>query len=614
MKIVLHLLLVFSIATVFGQGSPEVRVEPSNWWAGMKNSEIQLMLYGKNIQSWNPSSEQIIINSVTKTENPNYLFLKIDTKGKTAGKYTIKFNQGKKLCYTLDYELKNRVEGSAERRGFSSADVIYLLMPDRFCNGNESNDQIKGMNEKPNRNISGGRHGGDIAGIISKLDYLSDLGVTALWSTPLCEDNDSTYSYHGYAQSDVYKIDPRYGTNEEYRKLSDALHDRKMKLIMDYVTNHWGLQHWMIKDLPTYDWIHQFPGYGQTNYRMTTQFDVNTSERDARYCMDGWFVRTMPDLNHKNPMVMQYLLQNAIWWIENFGIDGLRVDTYSFGDKEAMGEWTRSIMNEYPDFAIVGEVWLHNQAQISYWQKDSKIGAIQSYNSGLPCVMDFTLHDAMTSAFMEKEEGWASGMMRFYDNFVNDFLYANPDNLLTFIENHDTPRFNELYPTFSDYQMAMALLLTQRGIPQLYYGSEIGMKGKKDLGDGEIRKDFPGGWKEDKANAFIDKGRDAEQEKYFQITKKLLRWRKNNEVVHFGKMLQFVPEKNVYVYFRIWKDKRIMVIINNSKEKQVLEVKRFAEGVNKCTSGKDVISGKSFNLKNNTIEIESITPLILELE
>ncbi|MFN6037303.1 MAG: alpha-amylase family glycosyl hydrolase, partial [Bacteroidota bacterium] len=520
MKIVIHLLLVFSFTYLFGQGSPEVRVEPSNWWAGMKNSEIQLMLYGKNIQSWIPSSEQIIINSVTKTENPNYLFLKIDTKGKTAGRYTIKFNQGKKLCYTLDYELKNRIEGSAERRGFSSADVIYLLMPDRFCNGNESNDQIKGMNEKPNRNLSGGRHGGDIAGIISKLDYLSDLGVTALWSTPLCEDNDSTYSYHGYAQSDVYKIDPRYGTNEEYRKLSDALHDRKMKLIMDYVTNHWGLQHWMIKDLPTYDWIHQFPGYGQTNYRMTTQFDVNTSERDARYCMDGWFVRTMPDLNHKNPMVMQYLLQNAIWWIENFGIDGLRVDTYSFGDKEAMGEWTRSIMNEYPNFAIVGEVWLHNQAQISYWQRDSKIGAIQSYNSGLPCVMDFTLHDAMTAAFMEKEEGWSSGVMRFYDNFVNDFIYANPDNLLIFIENHDTPRFNELYPSFSDYQMAIAILLTQRGIPQLYYGSEIGMKGKKDLGDGEIRKDFSGGWKDDKANAFIDKGRDGEQEKYFQITKK----------------------------------------------------------------------------------------------
>jgi glycosidase len=308
------------------------------------------------------------------------------------------------------------------------------------------------------------------------------------------------------------------------------------------------------------------------------------------------------------------LLQNAIWWIENFGIDGLRVDTYSFGDKEAMGEWTRSIMNEYPNFAIVGEVWLHNQAQISYWQRDSKIGAIQSYNSGLPCVMDFTLHDAMTAAFMEKEEGWSSGVMRFYDNFVNDFIYVNPDNLLIFIENHDTPRFNELYPSFSDYQMAIAILLTQRGIPQLYYGSEIGMKGKKDLGDGEIRKDFPGGWKDDKANAFIDKGRDGEQEKYFQFTKKLLRWRKNNEVVHFGKLLQFVPEKNVYVYFRIWNDKRIMVIINNSKQRQTLDLNRFAEGINNFTSGKDVISEKSFSLKNNTIEMEPNTPLILELE
>ena len=607
-------LCLYVSLSVLAQKKTEVRVEPANWWAGMKNSQLELLVYGQNIQSWVPSSKDISITCVTRTENPNYLFLKIDTKEKNAGKYTINFNQGKKICYTLEYELKKRNEGSEFRKGFNTSDVVYLLMPDRFCNGDESNDAVASMQEKPNRSFDGGRHGGDISGIISKLDYLQDLGVTALWSTPLCEDNDSIYSYHGYAQSDVSRIDPRYGSNEDYYKLAGELHKRGMKLIMDYVTNHWGLKHWMIKDLPSYDWIHQFPGYGQTNYRMTTQFDTHASERDAFYCMDGWFVKTMPDLNHKNEMVMRYLLQNAIWWIESFGIDGLRVDTYSFGDKVAMSKWTTQIMKEYPFFNIVGEVWLHNQAQISYWQRDSKIGAIQSFNSGLPCVMDFTFHDAVTTAFSEKKEGWSSGMMRFYDNFVNDFLYTDANNILTFLENHDTQRFNELYPSFNDYRLALTLLLTQRGIPQLYYGSEIGMRGKKDIGDGDIRQDFPGGWKSDKSNAFLKSGRNSEQEQYFNFTKKILNWRKGNEVVSKGSMLQYVPEKNIYVYFRIYNEQRVMIIINNSQEEQMLDLSRFSEGILNNNSARDIISDSQFSLKEKFLKINASTPMILELK
>lgn len=310
------------------------------------------------------------------------------------------FKNGKK-SFTQSYSLKTRRENSKFRKSYDSSDVIYLIMPDRFANGNPNNDNSKSTKEISNRSLPGGRHGGDIEGLIKNLDYIEELGATAIWPTPLCEDNDEAYSYHGYAQSDVYKIDPRYGTNEDYVKLSAELHRRGMKNIMDYVTNHWGWKHWMYNDLPTYNWIHQFPGYSQSNYRMTTQFDKNASKIDSKQCMDGWFVPSMPDLNQSNPMVLNYLIQNAIWWIEYADLDGFRVDTYSYNDKEGISKWTKAITDEYPHFNIVGEVWMHDQAQTSYWQKDSKIGAIQSYNSNLPSVMDFTLHDAIEMFLMK---------------------------------------------------------------------------------------------------------------------------------------------------------------------------------------------------------------------
>ena len=590
------------------------KVEPPFWWSDMNLSEVQIMFYGKNIAQNEVSvSNGLTIKSIQKTENPNYLFVTIDTKNIMAQEFAFTFKNGKK-SFTQNYAVKERRENSKYRKSYDSSDVIYLIMPDRFANGNPNNDNSKSTKEIANRSLPGGRHGGDIEGLIKNLDYIKELGATAVWPTPLCEDNDDNYSYHGYGQSDVYKIDPRYGTNEEYVKLSAELHQRGMKNIMDYVTNHWGWKHWMYNDLPTYNWIHQFPGYSQSNYRMTTQFDNNASKVDTKQCMDGWFVPSMPDLNQSNPLVLNYLTQNAIWWIEYADLDGFRVDTYSYNDKEGISKWTKAITDEYPHFNIVGEVWMHDQAQMSYWQKDSKIGAIQSYNSNLPSVMDFTLHDAIGNVFNEDRQSWDRGMIQVYDNFANDFLYPNPNNLLVFAENHDTGRFNEIYKSdFKKYQIAMTLIATVRGIPQLYYGSEIGMKGDKGKGDADIRRDFPGGWNGDANNAFTKQGRTAEQQKFFEFSSKLFTWRKSKEVIHSGKTTHYVPDNNVYVYFRYNEKETVMVIINNNSEKQTLKTNRFKESIQNLKSGKEVLSGTTFDL-NNTIEIEGKSALILELK
>ena len=552
------------------------KMEPPFWWSDMNLEELQIMFYGKNIGTYEVSSEdEVIINNIRKTENPNYVFVTINSSALPAGNYEFNFSKKGKRNITKTFELKQREEGSALREGFDASDAIYLIMPDRFANGNPDNDSSTEMQEKADRSKQGGRHGGDIQGVIDHLDYLKNLGITALWSTPLLADDDAGYSYHTYAQSDVYKIDPRYGSNEDYKRLANELHQKDMKLIMDYVTNHWGSEHWMIKDLPTYDWVHQFPGYENSNYRMTTQYDPHKSARDFKYCVDGWFTGTMPDLNQSNPLVLNYLIQNAIWWIEYSGLDGFRVDTYSYNDKEGIAKWTKAIMDEYPYFNIVGEVWMHDQAQISYWQKDSPIGAIQDYNSNLPSVMDFTLHDAMTSMFHEQDASWDRGMIKAYENFVNDFLYADTDNLMVFMGNHDTGRFNEIYDgDFKKYKMAMTMIATVRGTPQIYYGDEIGMRGDKGKGDGAIRQDFPGGWEGDEQSAFNAEDRTENQMKYFDLTSKLLNFRKENEVLQFGKMLQFLPENNVYVYFRYNDKNRVMVIINNNAEEQTLDLKK----------------------------------------
>ena len=599
-NIMKYIVILMGLFSFFNTQAQIERVEPPFWWEGMQYAEVQILLYGKNIAQYRVESDLPITN-VLKTENPNYLFVTIDTKGKKAGNYSISLLQKNKKVANVAYELKHRREGSALRKGFDSSDVIYLLMSDRFANGNPNNNSHSALTDKLNREASDGRHGGDIQGIIDHLDYIQSVGATAIWHTPLCEDNEPQHSYHTYAQTDVYKIDPRYGTNEEYIQLSKALHKRGMKLIKDYVTNHWGSQHWMVKDLPCYDWLHQFPGYGQSTFRMSTQMDSNASEWDKKYCEKGWFAPSMPDLNQANPLVLNYLMQNAIWWIEYADLDGLRVDTYSYNDKEGIAKWTKAIMDEYPHFNIMGEVWLNQSAQVSYWQKDSPISAIQSYNTYLPTVMDFPLFNAIGEAF-RATPSWDKGMIQLYDNLANDFLYKDINNLLIFAENHDTARLNHVYPKIADYKLIISMLATARGIPQLYYGSEIGMAGDKSKGDGHIRQDFPGGWEGDAQNAFTAAGRTAIQNEYYDFTAKLFNWRKDKAVIHYGKTKQYLPENEVYVYFRYNDTESVMVVLNNSEKPQTLQLKRFTESLAGFLRGTDVVSGKEIVL-GDTLEI-----------
>lgn len=600
------------------------RIEPPFWYAGMHNPELQIMFYGKNIALFDVSvSNSIAITNVQRTENRNYLFVTINTKNVPATDCVFTFNHNNTVTFTQKYSLKQRRENSSQRKSYDSSDLIYLIMPDRFANGKKNNDSSDETYEKYNRDLPGGRHGGDIEGIIKNLDYIQELGVTTIWNTPLCVDNEENFSYHTYAQSDVYKIDPRYGTNEDYARLSSELHKRKMKLVMDYVTNHWGKEHWMMKDMPTHDWMHEFENFTQTNHKRTTIHDINASKIDTKICLDGWFAPTMPDLNQSNDLVLTYLIQNAIWWIEFADLDGFRVDTYNYSDPKGIAKWTKAITDEYPNFNIVGEVWMQNQAQIAYWQKDSKIAAIQNYNSYLPSVMDFTLQSALSSVFNEDDGSWDKGMTKIYDNFSNDFLYPNINNILVFAENHDTQRINHLYNNdIRKYKMAMTILATTRGIPQIYYGSEIGMSGNKDNGDADIRQDFPGGWEGDANNAFTKEGRTEMQNQYFDFTSKLFNWRKTKSAVHSGKMTHYIPEHNVYVYFRYDNSdpsdsklakQSVMVLINNSNENQTVKTNRFAENIGNYKTGKDIITEQNIDVTNE-ISLEPKSVLILELK
>ncbi|KEZ92122.1 glycoside hydrolase family 13 protein [Nonlabens ulvanivorans] len=625
-KVVQILSVLFIIAFAKASLAQDIqRIEPPFWWAGMEHSQVEVMFYIENIASYSGEIEsELPIAKIRKTENPNYLFITFDTVEKKAGSYSINFNVYD-TYYVMDYELKERSINSRNRKGFDSSDAIYLVMPDRFANGDPSNDSTDDTVEKVNRDFKGGRHGGDIQGIIDHLDYIDNLGATALWSTPLLEDNDEKYSYHTYAQSDLYKIDPRYGSNEDYKRLGDELHKRDMKLIMDYVTNHWGATHWMMQDLPTQTWIHQFDdnrgkdfpvaGYANSTYRQTTQMDPNASQIDETYAEKGWFVSSMPDLNQGEPLLLNYLIQNTIWWIEYAGLDGLRVDTYSYNDKKGIAAWTKAVMDEYPNFNIVGETWLHDQSQIAYWQKDSKIAAIQDYNTYLPSVMDFTLHDAIMKAFDEDQQNWDQGMIKVYDNFVNDFLYPDINNILVFAGNHDTNRINGdgLYNgDLKKYKLAMTLVLTTRGIPQLYYGDEIGMAGNRDTdGDGDIRRDFPGGWNGDEINAFK---KPTDYQKGFQdFTKRLLNYRKNKPVLHTGKLLQYVPENNCYVYFRYNDESRVMIIINNNPEAITLNLNRFKEGIDGKENGIDVLTNQKINL-SDSVKVPGKTSMVIDLD
>lgn len=618
MKKIYTIVALSAASLAFSQKALE-KVEPAFWWKGMKNPELQILVYGKDIaKNEIELSDGIRIKDIQKVENPNYVFLTVNTNEINVPKFKINVKNGKKNIDSYTYELKQRQPNSANRDSYTSKDVMYLIMPDRFANGDEKNDSSPNLIEKANRTLPNGRHGGDLRGIINNLDYIQNLGATSIWLTPVNEDNEKVYSYHGYAQTDLYKIDGRYGTNEEYRELSRELNKRNMKLVMDYVTNHWGVSHWMIKDLPTKDWIHWFDegenGFKRSNYKITTQFDTNASDIDKKYALDGWFDTTMPDINQKNPLVLKYLTQNAIWWIEYAELGGFRVDTYPYNDKEAMAKWAKAITDEYPKFNIVGETWLNTAGHISAWQKNSKTGEAANYNSNLPSVMDFMLYGNLPKALKENE-GWDTGMVRLYDGFTSDFLYSDINNVMVFFENHDTERWNEIFNADPKaYKMALSVISTVRGIPQIYYGSEVGMRGDKNKGgDADIRRDFPGGWKSDEQNAFNPSSQTAEQKEFHQFTQKLLNWRKGKDVIHTGKTKNYTPQNQVFVYFRYNEKESVMVILNNNEKDQALDLKRFSESLKNVTKGKDIISGKEFSLQNS-LNVPAKTSLIIELQ
>lgn len=614
------LIFALSAASIaFSQSKIIEKVEPAFWWKDMKNPELQILVYGKDVAHNDiVLSDNIPVKDIQKVENPNYVFVTVNTNEINVPQFTINIKKGKKNLGSYHYELKSRNPGSADRGSFSSKDVMYLIMPDRFANGDEKNDSSRDLTEKADRTLPNGRHGGDLKGIINNLDYIQNLGATAVWLTPVNEDNEKVYSYHGYAQTDLYKIDARYGTNDDYKNLSRELNKRNMKLVMDYVTNHWGISHWMIRDLPSKDWIHWFAdgekGFKRSNYKTTTQFDPNASEIDKKYALNGWFDTTMPDINQKNPLVLKYLTQNAIWWIEYAELGGFRVDTYPYNDKEAMAKWAKAITDEYPKFNIVGETWLYTSGQISAWQKDSKTGEAAGYNSNLPSVMDFMLFADMPKALQEKES-WNTGMIKLYDSFTSDFLYPDINNLLVFFENHDTERWNEIFNADPKaYKMGLTLISTVRGIPQIYYGSEIGMRGDKNKGgDADIRRDFPGGWKSDQQNAFNPATQTPEQKEFFDFTQKILNWRKNKEVIHTGKTKNYVPQDGVFTYFRYNEKESVMVMLNNNDKDQQVDLKRFEESLQGFSKGKEVMSGKEWLLQNSIV-IPARSSLIIELK
>ncbi len=608
----LFLLLVSGI--VVAQDVAVERVEPPFWWTGFKSPELQLLVYGKNISTCDVAVDHkgLSVVKVHKVENPDYLFidLKIATTCK-AGTFHLIFRKNGKIIVKSLYELKERITGSANRKSFSSKDVIYLLMPDRFANGDPANDSLPGMLEGIDRANQHGRHGGDIQGISDRVDYIKDLGITAVWINPLLENNQAKYSYHGYSTTDYYKVDPRFGTNEDYLKLIAKFHNNGIKVIMDMIFNHCGSGHWWMKSLPMKDWVNQWTEFTRTNYRIGTYTDPYASKADSNIFVRGWFDNTMPDLNQANPFVKNYLIQNSIWWIEYAGLDGIRQDTHPYPFKEAMAEWGKRINKEYPDFNIVGECWLNYPGSVAYWQK----GATNKdgYDSWLPSVFDFPMYDALNAAFREPE-GWNTGIIRLFEILSQDFNYPDPQNLLVFADNHDVNRYlDSQKDDVRKMKMAMSFILTTRGIPQIYYGSEILMTTGEDKGDGQKRKDFPGGWKEDPRNAFTPEGRTAQENEMFGFLRKLIHWRNANEVIHTGKYTHFIPSDAIYVYFRYNDEKTVMVIMNNNEGKKTIETKRYHEFLGKYSKGYEVITDQPLaNLSTVTLEGKSVA--IIELK
>jgi len=611
-KLRIALLLLTCHSFFLSHAQKPIRVEPPNWWAGMRNTELQLMVYGDNIAKSNVdvSYPGVEVISIVSVENPNYLFINLNVGNANPGIFEIVFYKNDEKIAVYNYHLLERINGSSERNGFDASDVIYLLYPDRFANGNPNNDEVSEMIEGANRTDMHGRHGGDLQGILNHLDYFNDLGVTTLWLNPVLENNQPSWSYHGYAITDFYRVDPRFGDNELYRIFVEKAHLKGLKVIKDLVFNHSGRGHWWIDDLPMNDWLNQWDNYTQSNYRQLISFDPHASQRDINLMTKGWFDWQMPDLNQKNPFVAKYLIQNSIWWAEYANLNGFRMDTHPYCDKHFMAQWCNAIMQEYPHFSIVGETWFNHPLWVSYWQMD----AINpdGYNSNLPIVMDFPLMNAIQKAF-DEEDGWETGLARLYEVLAHDFTYPNWNNLLVFIDNHDKGRFHrDSSLEISRMKLALTFLLTTRGIPQIYYGTEFLLPGDDANGHGDIRRDFPGGWADDQKSAFTSQGRTDRENEIWNYTSKLLHWRKNASAVHIGGLTHFNPENGVYVYFRYDNQQTVMVLINNSHETREILGSGYNEFLAKFSRGVDVITGNRIDILNK-FHILPRSAMVIEL-
>lgn len=599
------------------------RVEPPNWWTGFENKSLQLLVHHPNIGK---AKASISFPGVTlvkqhQAKSPNYLFLDLElTENTPAGKFNIVFTleDGSELKQT--YELKSREKSGEEFIGFNSSDVIYLITPDRFANANPDNDSVAGLLEtEVNRDHDYKRHGGDLDGITKGLDYISDMGFTAVWSCPVLTNDMPRSSYHGYAITDYYQIDPRFGTFEDYKKLSDEAASKGIKLVMDQVANHCGLNHWWMKDLPFEDWVNHQQHFEdnranwgndvvkRSNHRRTSNQDMYASEIDKKGMADGWFVSGMPDLNQRNPFMAKYLIQNSIWWIEAANLGGIRQDTYPYPDKDFMSDWAGAIMKEYPNFNIVGEEWSYNPLLIAYWQDghENKDG----YDSNLRASMDFAMQQNIVDA-LNQEESWNQGLVKIYEGLANDFAYAKPEDILVFPDNHDMSRiFTQLKGNIPNTKMALGYLLAMPRTAQLYYGTEILMADFEKPGDhGLIRSDFPGGWDGDKVNAFTGEGLTADQKDMQSYLKKVLNYRKSSKAIHEGKTVHFAPRAGIYALFRMHEDEVVGVILNKSEATSIPteildEIGLNGKTVKNIISDAEMVWGESININAKGITL-----------
>ncbi|MDN3921950.1 glycoside hydrolase family 13 protein [Roseateles violae] len=592
-------------------------LEPAFWWAGMKNGRLQLMVHGAGVAALKPrlaAYPGVRLLGSTAGANPNYLFIDLEiAPNAKPGQFRIDFLQGPTVAAGYDYRLLPREPGSAQRQGFDSRDAIYLIVPDRFANGDPSNDDIAGMGDPANRGDHGGRHGGDITGIAQHLDYIAGMGFTQLWPTPLLENRQPQYSYHGYSPTDLYKIDPRFGSNEDYRRLVEQARAKGLGVIQDIVPNHIGSGHWWMKDLPAPDWINNSGGpYVETNHRHVAQIDAYAAPGDVRRFTEGWFVPTMPDLNQRNPRLATYLIQNAIWWIEYAGLSGLRVDTYPYSDKAFLSRWTRAIRDEYPRLGMVGEEMSNNPLMLSYWLDGARNA--DGYRGAMPAMMDFPLHGALRDALTEPEgQGYGTGLGKLYEAMVNDALYPEPARMVLFEGNHDTNRiFSALGEDAALNRMAMALIATTLRTPQLFYGSEILLKSPIQRADGEVRADFPGGWAGDAVDAFSGRGLTPAQADAQAYLRKLMNWRKTAKVVHQGRLMHYNPLDGIYVYFRYTASEKLMVVLNKNTAASRLATARFKEMLGDAKAGVDVISGERHPLAES-LSVPARSALILEV-